>query len=602
MPKRFWLAIWGALLLVIAPACSDKVSETPVETGEAGYTAYEIDPPEAGIGTEVSVAVRSSRSQYLFGDTDLDFGEGIEVNNVTVQDGWTVYADLTITEEAPNGLRDVTLSIGERDVVLEDSFRVVLTSLEIAPDNAMIGETVDVQLTGKNTRWLAGRTWVSFGQGVDVLEFTVVSETFATARLAIGADAAPGLRDVYTEDGPKIVTAYDAFQVDRVGVAATFEPKIAKQGEVVEFSVFGRDTNFTQGRTTIQFLDSNGINNDIVVTPGFPTVLDSENLWGRMQLSNAAKLGNRDVLIMTESALGQEEGLLIQDAFEVVGGDLDLGDVRISMSYTVVRGIDNSSGALNERVRAQAVFWIPLDPPCGGGGGAMGSGPSPYDVNGVFPTPDPPEGGEEDCPNPQTVSAGDVVWLESEKNVVTLEKVVDPATGMIAYTGRDLTIADYATNVMYDLHLQGDPNGLPEEILYGVQPTVPCDWYLTSPNLWGNYTHNRAEDFEYTWGMPDHPTAGACTGPPGIDPAAMFSTSIPGTLVSTGKGGFAGALPWDDGVHTYTAAELSMLQPNPTYLTAYSIKEGPEFGLKDSRHQDNVASTYIYLQASLVLE
>jgi hypothetical protein len=72
--------------------------------------------------------------------------------------------------------------------------------------------------------------------------------------------------------------------------------------------------------------------------------------------------------------------------------------------------------------------------------------------------------------------------------------------------------------------------------------------------------------------------------------------------VSTGKGGFAGALPWDDGVHTYTASELSMLQPNPTYLTAYSIKEGPEFGLKDSRHQDNVASTYIYLQASLVLE
>jgi hypothetical protein len=30
--------------------------------------------------------------------------------------------------------------------------------------------------------------------------------------------------------------------------------------------------------------------------------------------------------------------------------------------------------------------------------------------------------------------------------------------------------------------------------------------------------------------------------------------------------------------------------------------EGPEFGLRESKHQDNVAPTYIYYQASLVLE
>jgi hypothetical protein len=120
--------------------------------------------------------------------------------------------------------------------------------------------------------------------------------------------------------------------------------------------------------------------------------------------------------------------------------------------------------------------------------------------------------------------------------------------------------------------------------------------------LWGNYTHNRAEEFEYTWGLPDAPTQGACTGPPGIDPAAIFSTKIPGTLVSTGKGGFAGSLPWDDGVHSYVPSELMQLKPDPTSFSAYSYKEGPEFGLKESRYQDNVAPTYIYVQASLVLE
>jgi hypothetical protein len=227
----------------------------------------------------------------------------------------------------------------------------------------------------------------------------------------------------------------------------------------------------------------------------------------------------------------------------------------------------------------------------------MASGPQPYDVNGVFPTPPEEEGGTEDCPNPQTVSAGDYVWLESSANVVTLEKVIDHASGMISYHGRNLTMADYVAGQWYDLHLQGDENGLPEEIVDRVQPTVPCNWYLTSPDLWGNYTHNRAEPFDYTWGDPAGGTVGACSYPD-----AIFTTSIPGTIEATGESGFAGSLPWDDGVHSYTPAELTQLAPNPTYFTAYSYMEGPEFGLRESKHQDNVAPTYIYYQASLVLE
>jgi hypothetical protein len=38
------------------------------------------------------------------------------------------------------------------------------------------------------------------------------------------------------------------------------------------------------------------------------------------------------------------------------------------------------------------------------------------------------------------------------------------------------------------------------------------------------------------------------------------------------------------------------------YFTAYSFIEGRPFGLQESRYQDNQAKSYIYLQASLVLE
>ncbi len=72
--------------------------------------------------------------------------------------------------------------------------------------------------------------------------------------------------------------------------------------------------------------------------------------------------------------------------------------------------------------------------------------------------------------------------------------------------------------------------------------------------------------------------------------------------MSNGKSGFAGSIPWDDGVHHYTGDELSQLEATPSTFTAYSYIEGPEFGLKDSKYQTNVAYSYIYLSASLILE
>jgi hypothetical protein len=408
----------------------------------------------------------------------------------------------------------------------------------------------------------------------------VFSETVAVASLAIGSEAAPGARDVYTEDGPKIVTMHDAFAVDRVGVGATFDPGEAAQGTTVEFTIFGRATDFVQGVTELDFFDRSGETNDIAVD--MITVLDAENLWGRMTLSNAATIGSRDVKITTGT-----EGVLIANAFEVVGGNVNLEDVVVGLSFTVVRGIDNQDCSLTERVRASASFVIPLDPPCGSSP-PPGDGPQPYDINGVFAVP--PPGEAVDCPSPTTVSAGDFVWLESASNVVTLVKQVDPATASIWYAGEGLTMADYVPNEIYDLHLQGDPDGLPEELVTQVQPTVPADWHLLSPELCGNYTQIRSEDFNYTW------------SPAQTYPTAIFSSSISGTLVATGDSGFAGSIPWDDGVHTYTAGELSQLDVGPVYFTAYSFIEGRPFGLQESRYQENQAKSYIYLQAALVLE
>jgi hypothetical protein len=325
-----------------------------------------------------------------------------------------------------------------------------------------------------------------------------------------------------------------------------------------------------------------------------------------------------------------DEGVRIADAFEVIGGDWDISQVAIDLSFTVVRVRDNNTGAISEQVQASCMFYIPLDPPCpvpqetscgdevdndsdgwidcsdadcveiGACPGPMPEGgePAPYDANGVQEFP-PSEGevgdGPDDCPFPQTVPAGDFVWLESDDNVVTLVKTYDPDSGMVYYVGEGLTMLDYVENNWYDLHTQGEEGGIPEYVIPRVQPTVPADWEWVYPELWGNYTHNRAEDFVFQW-------TPASTYPDAIFAMSIFTQREPGPMSREGYSGWGGAIPWDDGMHMMTASEMSRFAPGTVPVYAYSYIQGPTFGLPDSIYQENQAYSYIYLIQQMVLE
>ena len=538
---------------------------------------FELSPAVAGQGTTIDVFFDAARPDFLYGETDFDFGEGIEVESVTVLDAYGAMAVLNIDEDADLGPRDVTIYIEEDPTLLPESFQIITESFVIDPDNGKLGELLDVAIVGKNTDWENG-IWASFGDGIDVVSFSVISPTLATATISVRPDTAPGLRDVTMEAGPHVLTLYRGFTVDRSVITAFFEPNEAEQGETVDFTIRGLNTNFTDG-STIEFWDTAGKNSDIVVKE--ISVLDSENMYGRIQLSNAAAIGFRDVMIRAY------EDILVPDAMEVLDKPPDYSNVAVGLGFDVHREIDDATGDLLESVSAFAYFVIPLDPPCGAPP-PMGDGPKPYDNNGVFASPPPAE--TVACPNPETVSAGDYVWFESPENIVTLHKEVISSTGQIIYVGHNLTLDDYRFGQMYDLHTQGDPNGIEEVLIKEVQPTVPADYYLLTPELWGGYTHDRVSTFEYTW------------TPALTYPTAIFSTSISGTLAENDEGGFAGCLPWDDGVHEYLPSELLLLNPGPVSFSMASYVEGPYFGLPNSTIQKNYSDSVLSTSARLVLE
>lgn len=635
-PRHLAALLLGAA--VVASCNSNNKGEDTAQAGQAEAGQVESWPPEGGQGTTLELQFEATSSVFSFAGTTVDVGEGITVDLVNVDDGWTARADVTIAPDAALGARDITIESGSRTITLSQAFNVTDDSFDVIPGGARLGETIQVDLLGTNTAWENGVTWPNFGDGVEVVDFTVLTDSLATATVSVDTTTSPGWRDVVLDNGGgDRTTAWSGFKLDRVALAASFDPPIAEQGDTVEFTIQSRGTDFFAGAPRITFSDEFGDNPDIVVDS--ITVLDAENLYGRMTLSNAAGLGDRDVQIDVSG-----EGVRIPDAFEVIGGGFDIREVAIDLSFYVVRQRDNDTGAVAESVVARCIFFIPPDPVCpwpqegmndggtaviasecsdgidndedgfvdckdkdcndlmlcgGGGPPPEGSEPAPYDDNGVQEFPPASGGtignGSMDCPPPVTISAGDFVWLESEANVVTLEKTVDAASGMIVYEGQGLTMVDYVPDNLYDLHTQGDPEGIPEYILEDVQPTVPADWTWLSPAMWGNYTHDRTTDFTFEW-------TPAGTYPDATLYMQIFSARSPGPMAREGYSGWGGAYPWDDGVHALSASEMSRFAAGPVPVEMYSFIEGREFGLPDSIYQENTAPSYIYLFQQMILE
>ena len=559
------------LILLLLASCAMQPDKANDELASLTFSVY---PPASGQGVSVEVDVGANRSAFSYADTSFSFGDDIDVLGVNVNDNWGARAEILIGQDAVLGIRDVVVYTDGKEYTVEDSFEVVAQSFILEPDNGKVGECIEIGILGNNTEWRGGLTWPHFGDGIEVLDFKVYTDTLAEASISVGATSSPGWRNVTVDSGSGNYTVvYDAFKVDRVGLAASWEPIEAAQGEIVEFTVRARNTDFLSSTPDIKFFDRFGENPDIVIRN--MVVLDAENLYGRMQLSNAAALGGRDVIIDTN-----DDSVRIDNAFDVTGLDWDVSDVVISLDFYVVRSTDQQTCELNERVTATALFWIPLDPPCGGAGsGEPQDGPSPYDNNGLFELVQG-SAEEEDCPFPTTLSAGDYVWFESPYNIVTLEKTYESASGTIYYEGKDLTFADYVPDQLYDLHTQGDPDGLGEYLIPRVQPTVPADWHWVYPDMCG-LVQPREDGFPFEW------------TPAQTYPKAVFATFIYGTLAENNKPGFAGVVPWDDGIHGFTPSETLGLVAEPVRLESLSYIKGPYFGLPDSIYQYCQSDSYI---------
>ena len=137
----------------------------------------------------------------------------------------------------------------------------ILTS--ITPSTAMEGETIDITVTGQNTNFTqAGGTTLSFSfeqadsTSTIVNSYNIINDSTMEANVTIPIGTPAGTYDVSTSneiDGD--LTLSNSFTVTSTNpqpMLTSITPSEAMEGETIDITVTGQNTNFSQaGGTTI---------------------------------------------------------------------------------------------------------------------------------------------------------------------------------------------------------------------------------------------------------------------------------------------------------------------------------------------------------------
>jgi hypothetical protein len=157
-------------------------------------TVTSILPSSGAQGTSVNVALTGT---HFNGPSVVISGEGITVSDVTAAALESLAAKFTIAPGAPPGGRDVTVTTagGISSPVLFTVLPPKPTLTRIEPGMGVRGLGAPLNVTLNGTDFSTGLT-LNAGAGINVSDISVISSTEVTARLSVGADAAPGPRDV----------------------------------------------------------------------------------------------------------------------------------------------------------------------------------------------------------------------------------------------------------------------------------------------------------------------------------------------------------------------------------------------------------------------
>jgi hypothetical protein len=330
-------------------------------------------PAEGQRTTTLDVTLTGSG--FLAGVTTVRFGPDVSVNNVTVQSGTALTANISIGAGAALGARAVSVSNpqpGGGSAILAAGFTVLpvhpAPAIEsVSPDAVQRRDELDVTLTGSG--FLPGLTTITFGPDITVNEVTVDSPTSLTANIRIGSGAALGSRDISVSNpapGGGTATLAGGFTVKAANPRPTVtgaSPDVVQRRDELDVTLTG--SGFLPGLTTVTFGPDITVNK---VTVDGPTTLTAN-----IRIGSGAALGTRDVSVSNPAPGGGtatlKDGITILEenpAPTVTGALPDSGVRGTTLSVVLlgsgfVQGLTTVSFGEDITVNAvTVVFWTSL--------------------------------------------------------------------------------------------------------------------------------------------------------------------------------------------------------------------------------------------------
>ncbi len=263
-PTGLPFGTYAARVLIEAPHADNSpfpvAVELEVRNPEPTLTA--VDPADGLQGDDLNVVLTGT--DFIPGETSVDFGAGIEVLDVAVVSDTEITASILIDNEAAPGLRGVSVTNpgpGGGTSTLADAFNVIRTFPEptlesVDPSDGEQGQTLVVTLLGSG--FTEDETAVTFGTGitVDATEFVSTSELTVTISIDEGAELGP--RTVVVENptpGGGEAALPDGFEVRQTPfpepVLTGISPSTAEQGQALGVTLTG--SGFVVGETQVAF-------------------------------------------------------------------------------------------------------------------------------------------------------------------------------------------------------------------------------------------------------------------------------------------------------------------------------------------------------------
>jgi hypothetical protein len=350
-----------------------------------------ISPNNAPPGTsQLEVVIKGVYTTWQQGVTAApSFGPGITVASYQVDDNFTIEAVLNIDPAAQNGYRTVVVTTGPQS--LTSNFLVYTPPPPVPaityywPSSGLTGQTFTVSFSGSNTHWDPGPyntpTTVTFGDGIAVNTFQVLSATSAVANITILPDTYPGSRLIVFTTGAETESAGFTVVSSTPGVPGGVTPTLSivdpgsgMQGaQNLMVNILGQYTTF-DSTTTFQFGPGITVN-------GPPTILGPTIATQSISIGQEAPLGGSAVTAITEGVAVSGAGFTITPSLALIAGlmpntALQGNNITVevtgqnthwdgSTTFTVGSGIVVASAIVNSPTDATLVLSIPALAPLG---------------------------------------------------------------------------------------------------------------------------------------------------------------------------------------------------------------------------------------------